>query len=158
MTFSTADLYDEHGENLQVCETQFRQYGGRHAFEGLITTVRCFQDNALLKSILGTPGDGRVFVIDGGGSLHAALSGDLIAQLGVDNKWAGLIINGAVRDTDLLARMDIGVKALGSVPRKSGKTGAGQRDIDIALGGATFRPGDHLWSDDDGVVTLTVDG
>jgi len=154
MTISTADLYDEHGENLQICETPFRQYGGLLAFEGPITTVRCHQDNALLKSILGTPGNGGVLVVDGGGSLHTALSGDLIAQLGVDNGWAGLIINGAIRDGDLLAKMDIGVKALGSVPRKSGKTGSGERDVNVSFGGATFRPGDHLWSDNDGVVTL----
>ena len=153
MTFSTADLYDEHGDSLEICETQFHQYGGLRAFQGPITTVRCHQDNALLKSILGTPGNGGVLVVDGGGSLRTALSGDVIAQLGVDNGWAGLIINGAVRDSKLLATMNIGVKALGTNPRKSTKTGAGERDIDVSFGGATFRPGDHLWSDDDGVVT-----
>jgi regulator of ribonuclease activity A len=154
MTFSTADLYDEHAETLEICETQFRQYGGRLVFDGPITTVRCHQDNALLKSILATPGKGGVLVVDGGGSLHTALSGDLIAQLGVDNGWSGLVINGAVRDSDLLAKMDIGVKALGTNPRKSGKTGAGERNIEVNFGGATFRPGEQLWSDNDGVVTL----
>ena len=156
MTVSTADLYDEHGEDLQVCDTPFIQYGGRRAFDGPITTVRCFQDNALLKSILSTPGSGGVLVVDGGGSVHTALSGDVIAQLAVDNGWAGLVINGAVRDSDLLARMDLGVKALGTIPRKSGKTGAGERDLDITFGGATFRAGDHLWSDNDGVVAMHV--
>jgi regulator of ribonuclease activity A len=157
MTISTADLYDEHGDNLQVCDTQFVQYGGRHAFDGPITTVRCFQDNALLKSILSTPGSGGVLVVDGDGSVHTALSGDVIAQLAVGNGWAGLVINGAVRDSDLLAVMDLGVKALGTNPRKSGKTGAGERDVDVTFGGATFRAGDHLWSDNDGVVALPVD-
>ena len=157
MTISTADLYDEHGDNLQVCDTQFIQYGGRHAFDGPITTVRCFQDNALLKSLLSTPGSGGVLVVDGDGSVHTALSGDVIAQLAVDNGWAGLLINGAVRDSDLLAVMDLGVKALGTNPRKSGKTGAGERDVDVTFGGATFRAGDHLWSDNDGVVALPVD-
>jgi len=157
MTLSTADLYDEHGENLQVCDTQFTQYGGRRAFAGPITTVRCFQDNALLRSILSTPGSGGVLVVDGAGSVRTALSGDLVAQLAVDNGWAGLVINGAVRDSDLLARMDLGVKALGTIPRKSGKTGAGERDVDITFGGATFRAGDYLWSDNDGVVALSVD-
>lgn len=157
MTFSTADLFDEHGDRLQVCDTQFIQYGGRHAFDGPITTVRCFQDNALLKSILSTPGKGGVLVVDGAGSVHTALSGDLIAQLAIDNGWAGLVINGAVRDSDMLARMDLGVKAVGTIPRKGGKTGAGERDVDITFGGAIFRAGDHLWSDNDGVVTLSVD-
>ena len=157
MTFSTADLYDEHGDDLQVCDTQFIQYGGRNAFDGPITTVRCFQDNALLKSILSTPGRGGVLVVDGGGSVHTALSGDVIAQLAVDNEWAGLVINGAVRDIDLLVGLDLGVKALGTIPRKSGKTGVGERDVDITFGGATFRPGDHLWSDNDGVIALAVD-
>jgi len=110
----------------------------------------------LLKSILSTPGSGGVLVVDGGGSVHTALSGDVIAQLAVDNGWAGLVINGAVRDSDPLARMDLGVKALGTNPRKSGKTGAGERDVDITIGGATFHAGDHLWSDNDGVVALAV--
>lgn len=157
MTISTADLYDQHAENLEICQTQFRQHGGRLVFDGPITTVRCYQDNALLKSVLSTPGNGRVLVVDGGGSLHTALCGDVIAQLGVDNSWAGLVINGAVRDSDLLAKLDIGVKALGTIPRKSGKTGSGERDIDVTIGGATFRPGDHLWSDNDGIVTLAAE-
>ncbi len=156
MTFSTADLYDEYGENLQICTTPFRQYGGRKKFDGPITTVRCHQDNALLKSILATPGNGGVLVVDGGGSLHTALCGDVIAQLGVDNGWFGLVLNGAVRDTDALDGMDIGVKALGSVPRKSAKTGAGERDVDITFGSATFVPGAHLWSDNDGIVALAA--
>lgn len=156
MSFSTADLYDEHGGNLQVCDTQFRQYGGRLAFHGTVSTVRCYQDNALLKSVLGTPGNAGVLVVDGGGSLHTALSGDVIARLGVDNGWAGLVINGAVRDSDLLAEMDFGVKALGTNPRKSGKTGAGETDVEVTFGGATFRPGDHVWSDNDGVVILAT--
>jgi regulator of ribonuclease activity A len=156
MTLSTADLYDEHGDDLEVCDTPFLQYGGRTAFDGPITTVRCFQDNALLKSILSTPGNGGVLVVDGGGSVQTALSGDVIAQLAVDNGWAGLVINGAVRDRDLLAELELGVKALGTIPRKSGKTGAGERDVDVSFGGATFRTGDHLWSDNDGVVALHV--
>lgn len=154
MTTATADLYDEHGENLQICQTQFRQYGGQRSFDGSIETVRCHEDNALLKSILSTPGNGRVLVVDGGGSLRTALTGDLVAQLAVDNGWNGLIINGAVRDVDVLAAIDIGIKALGCTPRKSGKTGAGEQGVDLMIGGATFACGDHLWADNDGVVTL----
>lgn len=149
---STADLYDEHGEALQSCDLQFRQYGGRATFSGPAATVRCFQDNALLKSVLGEPGEGRVLVVDGDGSLHTALMGDLIAGLGVSNGWAGVIIHGAVRDVAVLRTLDLGVKALGSNPRKSGKTGVGERDVPVSFGGVTIRAGDVVTSDDDGIV------
>ena len=154
---TTADLYDEYGERLQSCDTQFRQFGGRAEFDGIAVTVRCFQDNALVKAILGTPGEGRVLVVDGEGSLRTALSGDLIAQLAVDHGWAGLILYGAVRDSVTLRSLPIGIKALGTNPRKSGKTGAGERDVTVECGGAVFSPGDHVWSDDDGVVVLPAD-
>lgn len=153
-SFSTADLYDEHGEALSCCDTQFTQYGGLSVFSGDIATVRCFQDNALLKSMLAEPGDGRVLVIDGGGSVHAALMGDMIAGSAVANGWAGVLINGAVRDTAILSTLEIGVKALGSNPRKSGKTGAGERAVPVEFGGVTFTPGARLYSDSDGVVML----
>ncbi|HWS39299.1 MAG TPA: ribonuclease E activity regulator RraA [Actinoplanes sp.] len=151
---STADLFDEHGENLGSCDTQFRQYGGNPVFHGPVVTVSCFEDNALLKSVLSTPGEGRVLVVDGGGSVHRALMGDIIAGLAVDNGWAGVIINGAVRDVAALRELPIGIKALGSNPRKSTKTGAGDRDVPIEIGGCRFVPGAELVSDDDGIVVL----
>jgi len=154
MTFSTADLYDEHGENLGSCDVQFRQFGAHRTFSGPAVTVRCFEDNALLKSIVSTPGEGKVLVVDGGGSLHTALMGDMIAKIASDNGWAGVVINGCVRDVAVLADIPLGIKALGSNPRKSGKTGAGERDLPVSFGGATFSPGDQVWSDDDGVVVL----
>ncbi|KAE8765341.1 ribonuclease E activity regulator RraA [Georgenia thermotolerans] len=151
---ATADLYDEHGEALQSCDTQLRQYGGSRAFAGTIATVRCHEDNALVKAVLGEPGDGRVLVVDGGGSLHTALMGDLIAGSAVRNGWAGVVIHGAVRDVAALRTLELGIKALGSNPRKSAKTGAGERDVAVTFGGATFTPGARLVSDDDGVVVL----
>ncbi|MGE2692852.1 ribonuclease E activity regulator RraA [Mycolicibacterium pulveris] len=151
----TADLVDDIGPDVRSCDLQLRQYGGRAQFAGPVTTVKCFQDNALLKSVLSEPGHGRVLVIDGSGSLHAALVGDVIAGLGVENGWAGLIINGAVRDAAMLATLDIGVKALGTNPRKSTKTGAGQRDIPVGFGGVVFSAGDIAYSDDDGIVVVT---
>ncbi|OBA88517.1 ribonuclease [Mycolicibacterium elephantis] len=151
----TADLVDEIGPDVRSCDLQLRQYGGRAQFAGPITTVKCFQDNALLKSVLSEPGHGGVLVIDGGGSLHAALVGDVIAGLGVENGWEGLIINGAVRDAATLRTLDIGVKALGTNPRKSTKTGAGQRDIPVGFGGVVFTPGDVAYSDDDGIVVVS---
>ena len=154
MEFRTADLVDEHGEALQSCDLQLRQFGGRRRLHGPIRTVACFEDNALVKKVLSEPGDGAVLVVDGGGSLHTALVGDLIAGLAQDNGWAGLVINGAVRDTEALAGLGIGIKALGSNPRKSAKLAAGQVDVAVRFGGVTFRPGEHLYSDEDGVVVV----
>ena len=148
----TADLVDDIGPDVRSCDLQLRQFGGRSQFAGPITTVKCFEDNALLKSVLSEPGNGGVLVIDGGGSLHAALVGDVIAGLGVDNGWVGLIINGAVRDSSTLRTLDIGVKALGTNPRKSTKTGDGQRDLAVKFGGVVFTPGEIAHSDDDGIV------
>ena len=151
---ATADLVDEIGEDVHSCDLQFGQYGGRSQFAGPISTVRCFQDNALLKSVLSEPGNGGVLVIDGEGSLHTALVGDVIAGLGRDNGWAGLIVNGAVRDAATLRTLDIGIKALGTNPRKSTKTGEGQRDVPVEFGGVTFVPGAIAYSDDDGIVIV----
>ncbi|ODR04585.1 ribonuclease [Mycobacterium sherrisii] len=151
---ATADLVDDIGAGVRSCDIQFRQFGGRTEFAGPISTVRCFQDNALLKSVLSQPNEGGVLVVDGGGSLHTALVGDRIAELARSNGWAGLIVNGAVRDAAALRGLKIGIKALGTNPRKSTKTGAGERDIEITLGGVTFVPGQIAYSDDDGIVVV----
>jgi regulator of ribonuclease activity A len=150
----TADLVDEIGPDVRSCDLQFRQFGARTQFAGPITTVKCFQDNALLKSVLSQPGNGGVLVIDGDGSLHTALVGDVIAGLGVTNGWAGIIVNGAVRDAATLRTLDIGIKALGTNPRKSTKTGEGQRDVAVEFGGVMFVPGHIVHSDEDGIVVI----
>ncbi|RKT86690.1 regulator of ribonuclease activity A [Saccharopolyspora antimicrobica] len=150
----TADLADREGPEVRSCDVQFRDFGGRVAFEGRIRTVKCFQDNALLKEVLSTPGEGRVLVIDGRGSVHTALMGDLIAELGRSNGWSGVIINGAVRDSAVLAGMEFGVKALGTNPRKSTKTGEGAVDEVVELGGVRFVPGEYVVADQDGVVVI----
>jgi len=142
---------------VRSCDLQMNQYGGRPQFAGAITTVRCFEDNALLKSVLSEPGNGGVLVVDGDGSLHTALVGDVIADLGRSNGWSGLIINGAVRDASTLRTLDIGIKALGTNPRKSTKTGAGVRDEAVEFGGVVFTPGDVAYSDDDGIVVVAPD-
>ncbi|OBG95311.1 ribonuclease [Mycobacterium sp. E3251] len=150
----TADLVDDIGPDVRSCDVQFRQFGGRPQFAGPVSTVRCFEDNALLKSVLSQPSAGGILVIDGGGSLHAALVGDVIAELARSNGWAGLVVNGAVRDAAALRGLDIGIKALGTNPRKSTKTGAGERDVEVTLGGVTFVPGDIAYCDDDGIVVV----
>ncbi|MFC9255029.1 ribonuclease E activity regulator RraA [Amycolatopsis thailandensis] len=153
-SFTTADLVDEHGDRLRVCDTQFRQFGGHRKFSGPIRTVSCHEDNGLVKKLLNTPGEGCVLVVDGGGSLHSALTGDMIAKSAVDNGWAGVVVHGAVRDSAELAGLPLGVKALGTNPRKSSKAGVGAVDVPVGFGGVTFTPGDTLYSDDDGVVIL----
>ncbi len=149
---STADLYDERGSELQSVSLQMQNIGGSPRFSGPIRTVRCYRDNALLKQILGTPGDGAVLVVDGGGALESALVGDLIAGLGVENGWAGIVVNGVIRDRLAIGELPIGLKTLGSNPAKSSKTGEGESDIEVEFGGAVFRPGAMLWSDEDGIL------
>ncbi|KEI44847.1 ribonuclease E activity regulator RraA [Saccharopolyspora rectivirgula] len=154
MTLSTADLADREGPEVRSCDVQFRNLGGRVAFSGRIRTVTCFQDNALLKKVLSEPGDGQVLVIDGQGSLHTALIGDVIAEIGRSNGWSGVVVNGAVRDSAVLAEMDFGVKALGTNPRKSTKTGEGEVDKVVEIGGVQFVPGETVVCDHDGVVVV----
>lgn len=148
----TADLVDIIGDKVRSCDTQFINYGKKTEFCGTITTVQCFQDNALLKSILGEDNPGGVLVIDGAASLHTALVGDIIAALGQDHGWAGIVVHGAIRDSVTIGTMDLGVKALGTNPRKSTKTGAGQRDIELCFGGVVFHPGEYIYCDSDGIV------
>lgn len=152
MTISTADLYDERGDDLQSLSLQLQDLGGCTTFDGPIRTVRCFRDNAIVKRVLATPGDGAVLVIDGGGSLDSALMGDLIAASAVANGWVGVVIHGAIRDRAAIATLELGVKALGSNPRKSAKAGLGALDEPVTFGGVTFRPGAHLFADADGVL------
>jgi len=152
---ATADLYDEHGDTLQSCNTQFRQYGGIETFSGTIVTLKSYEDNVLVKSTVAEDGAGRVLVVDGAGSLRVALLGDTIAKIALANGWAGLVINGAVRDVAILRQLGIGIKALGSNPRKSAKRGVGDRDVPVEFGGVIFTPGSTLYSDDDGIVVIS---
>ncbi len=149
---ATADLVDRFADEVASCDLQFIDYGGRPRFHGDVATVRCWEDNALLKSVVTTPGRGRVLVVDGGGSLHTALMGDVLAGLALENGWAGVVVNGAVRDVVALRGLDLGIKALGSNPRTSGKSGSGDLDVPIWLGGAEMGPGMMLVSDEDGIV------
>ena len=153
---STSDLWDEHRDNASVCELQFRQFGGIAAFSGVIATVRCHEDNVLVKQRVAEPGNGRVLVVDGGGSLRCALVGDNVAGLALENGWAGLVINGCVRDVEALAQLQIGIKALGTNPRPSLKNGNGKIEVPVGFGGATFTPGALLYSDADGIIVLAA--
>lgn len=152
----TSDLLDLHGDAADVCGLWLPQFGGRRAFAGTISTVRCYEDNVVARERAGEPGDGRVLVIDGGGSLRVALVGDMVAGLARDNGWAGLVINGCVRDAAALADIDIGIRALAPCPRPSAKRGDGERDVPVSFGGIGFDPGATLISDDDGIVVLAA--
>ncbi len=148
----TADLVDDFQEELQSCTIQFVDYGGKMAFWGQCRTVKCQNDNVLIKKILGTPGNQRVLVVDGGGSLETALLGDLMAELGRKNGWSGVVVHGVVRDTVTLGTLDFGIKALGSNPLKSRKNGEGEIDVPVQFGTVQFRPGQWVYCDEDGIV------
>lgn len=152
MTFTTADLYDQHEGKVEVALPLFRDYGGRKVFGGQVVTARVFEDNSLVRAALSEPGQGKVLVIDGGASLRCALVGDLLAQLGKDNGWEGIIVSGCIRDASVIAGIDIGVKALGANPRKSVKKGVGDRDVPVTFANVTFNPGDYVYADPDGIL------
>ena len=152
MTISTPDLCDAHPELVRVVAPMFNTYGGRAAFGGPIVTVKCFEDNSLVKQQVAEPGDGRVMVVDGGGSLRCALLGDLLAARAMQNRWVGLIIYGCIRDADEIAGMDVGVQALNTIPIKSVRKGVGELNVPVTFGGVTFKPGEHLYADNNGVI------
>lgn len=152
MNFVTCDLCDENPEDVRVCEPMFSQFGGRECFGGEIVTAKCFEDNSRVKETLATPGQGKVLVVDGGGSLRCALLGDMIGEDAVKNGWEGVIVYGCVRDVDALGTLDLGVQALASIPLKSNRRGEGQKDIPVTFGGVTFRPGEFVYADNNGVI------
>ncbi|MCS3804124.1 regulator of ribonuclease activity A [Chromobacterium alkanivorans] len=152
MDFHTADLCDQFDEQLQVLTPSLQRYGGQARFFGRIETLKLFEDNSLLREALSQNGSGKVLVVDGGGSLRCALLGDQLGVLAVANGWAGLVINGCVRDSAALNKLALGVRALGVHPRKSVKRGEGQRNLSVEFGQVRFSPGHWLYADEDGVV------
>lgn len=152
MTFHTADLSDAHGAEIQIVEAPFRDFGGTLHFHGAISTVRAPEDNSLVRAALEEPGAGRVLVIDGAGSMRCALLGDQLAELAVKNGWAGVVVHGCIRDSEAIARMTLGVKALGTHPRKTQKRNEGERDVPVRMGGVTLTPGTYLYADGDGLI------
>ncbi len=148
---STPDLTDAHPAARAV-ELQFTNFGAIKQFGGPAVTIKCHEDNSLVKACVGEPGAGRVIVVDGGGSLRRALLGDMLAEQAAANGWAGLVINGAVRDVDEIAATAVGVQALGHCALKTEKLGMGQRDVPIAFGGVTITPGEYVYADNNGVI------
>jgi regulator of ribonuclease activity A len=152
MQAKTVDLCDQHAAEIQVAAPIFRDYGGTIAFCGPISTVQVHEDNVLVRAALEEPGQGRVLVVDGGGSLRCALVGDQLAALGLGNGWAGVVINGCIRDVAMLAELRFGVKALAANPLRSAKHGTGARDVQVTFAGLMWTPSQYLYSDEDGVI------
>lgn len=157
MPFATCDLCDDHptrleNGSLRVLPPVFRQFGKRASFSGPATTLKVFEDNALVRATLEAPGNGHVLVIDGGGSMRRALVGGQLGLLAQDNGWAGIVVYGCVRDSVELAECDVGIRALGLHPRKSEKKGTGERNAAVDIGGVPVNPGDYIYADADGIL------
>lgn len=152
MTYKTTDLCDAHGSTVQVAEPLFRDFGGNEYFHGQISTLRVADDNTLVRTTLEGPGQGKVLVIDGGNSTRCALVGDQLAALAAKNGWAGIVVNGCIRDSVDIAGISIGVKARGTLPRKSNKNNTGEADIVVQFANVVFNPGHWLYADRDGIV------
>lgn len=152
MSLKTTDISDKYGAAVQVADAIFNDYGGNRIFEGKITTLKLFEDNVLIHEAVQEPGEGRVLVVDGGGSIRTALLGDHLAGRAAENHWAGIVINGAIRDSREVEQLPIGVKALSAHPRRPGKKRTGERDIPVSFAGVTFTPGAYLYADEDGIV------
>jgi len=150
--YPVTDLCDEFADYLDILEPVFTDFGGRLAFGGPISTVRCFEDNSVARLALEEPGEGRILVIDGGGSERCALMGDNLAKMAIDNGWGGIIVNGCIRDCEQISQMDVAIKALNAHPRKSAKKNIGERDVPVRFAGVLMMPDEWIYGDLDGVV------
>ncbi|MDX7831337.1 putative 4-hydroxy-4-methyl-2-oxoglutarate aldolase [Aeromonas dhakensis] len=146
------ELCDEYGDALQVAEPLFQNFGGKVLFHGQAVTLSCYEDNSLVRELVNRPGQGRVMVIDGGGSLRRALLGDQLAIKAAEQGWEGIVIYGAVRDVGTLATLALGVKALAPCPVKTEKRGQGELDAVVSFAGVTIHPGDYVYADLNGVL------
>lgn len=146
------DLCDEFPTKVRVCQSQFQHFGKHMLFHGEVITVKCFEDNSFVKSLLNKEGKGKVLVVDGGGSFRRALLGDQIAAAAVKNGWAGVIINGCIRDAAQINQMDLGVKCLGTTPIKTDKKDVGEINVSINCCGAQVDTGQYAFADLNGVL------
>jgi len=149
---STPDLCDDYPELVRVLDPIFSNFGGRERFSGPLVTVKCFEDNSVVKELVGTPGEGRILVVDAGGSMRRACLGDMLAEQASVNGWAGLVIYGCIRDVDEIMATDIGVQALGTHPMKTDKKGIGELGISVTFAGVTFSLGDYVYADNNGII------
>lgn len=152
MDFVTPDLCDENPDRVRVLEPMLTNYGGKRCFAGEIVTVKCHEDNSVVKENVAKHGKGKVMVVDGGGSKRCALLGDILAAKAAENEWQGVIIYGCIRDVDEINRTDLGVQALATIPIKSNRQGRGDLNVPVQFGGITFIPGEYVYADNNGVV------
>jgi regulator of ribonuclease activity A len=153
MTIATADLYDQHQAKVQVLDyVGLKDFGGKSQFWGQVKTLKCYEDNTLVRTALSENGKGKVLVVDGGGSTRHALLGDMLGELAVKNEWEGIVIYGMVRDSVALSELNLGVKALGTNPAKTEKTNQGLLDTTLRIGGVSIQTGDWLYADEDGIL------
>ena len=157
MTYSVPDICDEFAQDVRVLEPLFSSFGGKQRFSGEIITIKCFEDNSLVRDAVRTEGRGRVIVVDGGGSMRRALLGDMLAAKAAENGWRGVVINGCVRDVEILETIDLGVKALNCHPVKTDKRGEGQLNVPVRFAGVSFKPGQFLYADKNGAVIVPAD-
>lgn len=153
--FKTADLCDEYESSVSILPPGFISFGQHARFSGKVSTIKCFEDNSLVREAVSSPGNRQVLVIDGAASMNSALLGDQLAALAVKNNWNGIIVNGCIRDSFDISAMDIGVKALSTHPLKTVKRGMGERNVDVVFGGVTFHAGDTVYSDEDGIIVAS---
>ncbi len=157
---ATCDLCDAHKADdsgaFRVLPPVWRHFGARRRFHGPVSTVQCFEDNSLVKAAVESAGEGRVLVVDGGGSLRRALLGGNLGAAAARNGWAGVVIDGCVRDVAELAACDVGICALAPMPLPTERRGEGQRDVAVRVQGVWVRPGDWLYADEDGIVVSAV--
>lgn len=149
--YITPDLCDEYPE-VEVLEPMFNNYGGRESFGGEIVTIKCHEDNSLVKENVDKPGAGKVMVVDGGGSLRNALLGDMLAEKAAKNGWEGMVIYGCIRDVDVIMETDLGVQALATNPRKTEKKGIGEMNVPVKFAGVDIRPGQFIYADNNGII------
>ena len=155
MTISTPDLCDEFPELVRVVEPMFINFGGRENFGGEIVTIKCFEDNSLVRELVAEPGAGKVLVVDAGGSMRRACLGDQLAEKAQSNGWDGIIMYGCIRDVDEISALSLGVQALGCHPVKTEKRGLGDRGVAVSFGGVTFRPGEFVYADNNGIIVAS---
>ena len=157
----TTDLLDNNEaliqqEQLRIVAPMFQRYGGKNTFAGQVVTLKLFEDNSLVRTVLGEPGTGKVLVVDGGGSLRCALLGDQLAEMAVKNGWEGVVVYGCIRDSAAINTLPLGVRALNTHPLKTVKKNIGERDVNVTFGGVTLKPGEWLCADEDGVIVSTT--
>ena len=146
------DLCDQFPELVQVVEPMFGNFAGRENFGGEIVTIKAFEDNSLVREQVAQPGEGKVLVVDGGGSMRRAMLGDMLAEKAAQNGWEGIVIYGCIRDVNAIGETDIGVQALGTHPMKTEKRGLGDLNVEVTFGGVTFRPGEFIYGDNNGLL------